>query len=514
MSESISHLPRSGLARPSNLRTGSAAEQRQYLLRQLIARWGYISVAFVIAMVAGLAVVLTVPKKYTATAVLVLDPRKNQLIEGPSPFSKLQLDPDEVNTQVALLRLPELAVRVVRHLQLTGRPEYQLPTPGMVERLVAQLRPASEEPRRHPDAAEGREVDYAREVLSRNLRVTNEPRTYAIRVSYTSTDPAHAAEVANAMAELHTEAESWAEVRIASRALIPTVRSNLGPAKLVPAIVFGSAGLAIGFGLFLVWFQSGFRSIEEVERRLEVEGVGEVPRITDATRQIQHLITRQPTGRVAEAIGSICGRIIHSPGSCAFILVTSPGSGDGKTTLATALARFIAMSGRKCLFVDADFRRPTAHQVFGTPSKVGLCEVLAGTVRFDKAVINLVPSPLAFLPVGQVVGDPLDLLSPDRLAAFVGIVRSGFDVVILDSSSVRQSLDALRLAPYTDHVVLALRWEGTTPAAAARAVTRLMHSGAPVPYAVLTGVDHVKICRYEEERYEIDRAARRTQLGT
>ena len=60
----------------------------------------------------------------------------------------------------------------------------------------------------------------------------------------------------------------------------------------------------------------------------------------------------------------------------------------------------------------------------------------------EKAFVKVLPGPLTFLPAGEVVRDPLELLSPDRLLPFLDLVRQMFDVVVMDSPPVLPVADA------------------------------------------------------------------------
>ena len=216
------------------------------------------------------------------------------------------------------------------------------------------------------------------------------------------------------------------------------------------------------------------------------------------------MIMEDPTSPMAESARSICARLCDGRSRSPVILVTSPAPGDGKTVLALALAQTFAISNQSCLFIDADFRRPSGHRAFNIPLQPGLCEVLAGTLSLEKALIKLLPGPLTFLSAGEVTRDPLELFSPSRLIPFIESVRQKFDVIVLDSPPVLAVSDASLIVGHVNHVLLALRWNVTTRSAAARAITILKRQAGPSPLLALTQVDHRKTSRYEGGRYGMD----------
>jgi succinoglycan biosynthesis transport protein ExoP len=257
-------------------------------------------------------------------------------------------------------------------------------------------------------------------------------------------------------------------------------------------------------GALMVKLRKGFRSIEEMEDVLGLEGVAEIPKVSGGTRAVRKVLSEDPTSPVAEAVRSICARLSDKREHPAIILVTSPAPGEGKTLLASTLAQTFAQTSQSCLLVDADFRRPSAHRVFNLPSQPGLCEVLAGRLSLDKALIKVLPGPLTFLPAGEVIRDPLELLSANHLSEFIAAARQKFDVIVLDTSPVLAVSDASLMASHATHVLLAVRWNVTTQSAVARAITVLKRQAGPAPLLTLTQVDKKKTSRYEEGRYGMD----------
>ena len=66
-------------------------------------------------------------------------------------------------------------------------------------------------------------------------------------------------------------------------------------------------------------------------------------------------------------------------------VISSPLSGDGKSTTAANVAITIAQTKAKILLVDCDLRRPNQHKMFNLKNEKGLSSVLTGE-NFDSIV--------------------------------------------------------------------------------------------------------------------------------
>ena len=84
---------------------------------------------------------------------------------------------------------------------------------------------------------------------------------------------------------------------------------------------------------------------------------------------------------LAESFRVTLASLLRRPFDAQVILVTSPGPGEGKTTIASNLAIALAEIGRRVLIIDADFRRPRVHKVFGVVNTWGLADLLAEQTR-------------------------------------------------------------------------------------------------------------------------------------
>lgn len=144
------------------------------------------------------------------------------------------------------------------------------------------------------------------------------------------------------------------------------------------------------------------------------------------------------------------------------ILVTSASPEEGKTTIASNLGMALAETGRSVLLVDADFRRPRAHKVFGVPNTTGLVDLLSGEPpvgsygRESLGLKTSVPN-LNVLPNGSQAQNISKILYSPRFRELVQRLRREFDTVLIDSAPMLNLADARLISEIADGVVLVIR---------------------------------------------------------
>jgi polysaccharide biosynthesis transport protein len=148
--------------------------------------------------------------------------------------------------------------------------------------------------------------------------------------------------------------------------------------------------------------------------------------------------------------------------------ITSPGSGEGKSFVASNLALAFAHGGHRTLLIDGDLRRGSLYRVLNTQRKPGLTDVLHGDVPPGQA-IQATPYPsLSFVGCGTRMPDGPELLGSEAMSKFIADVRHNFDTIIVDSPPLGAGVDAYALATVTGNVLFVLRI-GTTDRAMAEA---------------------------------------------
>jgi capsular exopolysaccharide synthesis family protein len=243
----------------------------------------------------------------------------------------------------------------------------------------------------------------------------------------------------------------------------------------------GVAGLLLGTlaALMLENWQNVFHDPEEVKRATKLPIIGVIP----YHKELKHLISRAdkelayaaqkekyrfvPTVKAksqeykstafTEAFCSIYNRInsLKSETSIRSIVVTSAMSGDGKSTVATNLAKIAAQAGHKVLLVDANLRHPQVHHGLGLINTKGLSEILSQGIDFNDVVAQAPREENLFVITGGEAPDnPTKLFSSQKMENFVERTHTNYDLVIYDAPHIMGLLDTSILANRVDGVLM------------------------------------------------------------
>ena len=188
-----------------------------------------------------------------------------------------------------------------------------------------------------------------------------------------------------------------------------------------------------------------------------------------------------PTSAASEAYRSLRTNLFYAfmDDPPKVIVVTSPGSGEGKSTTCANLGVVLAQAAKTTLILDCDLRKPVVHEFFGLRNLQGITNVLIGE-RSLQEVWEEPQDGLKVVPVGPIPLDPAEVLGSRRFSQFLTGVRKGFDYVLIDSAPVGLVSDPAILATQGDGVLLVLDAQNTRKGTVQRAVRSLQAVGANV----------------------------------
>ena len=169
------------------------------------------------------------------------------------------------------------------------------------------------------------------------------------------------------------------------------------------------------------------------------------------------------------------------------VVITSPNSGEGKSTTAVNMAIAFSQLGERVLLIDADMRRSTLHKKLKTDNGGGLSNVLAGMTDLNSC-IKQINENLFFLPSGKIPPNPSELLGSPAFEKLLATVSPAYSCVIIDTPPMNVVSDTLVAAPHTAGIVLVVRASRTQNDDIRHVIDAADFAGIKILGAVVNGI--------------------------
>ncbi len=233
-------------------------------------------------------------------------------------------------------------------------------------------------------------------------------------------------------------------------------------AFLAAAILLGIM-LGIG-GVFVAdRIDQRIHSVKELRSILGLPVLAQIGRVRpgdlDGLEELGLLCHANPRSLLAEGYRSIRTNIdfLRRNRRIQVILITSPHSGDGKSTSASNFAISLAQTGRRVLLIDGDLRKPTQHRIHDLSNTLGMTDVLTDRSSYRDVVQKTAVPTLDLITAGHHEPNPAELLTSARLNEFIESLRDSYDFVLVDSPPLLAVTDPAILSTVTDGVILIVR---------------------------------------------------------
>lgn len=290
-----------------------------------------------------------------------------------------------------------------------------------------------------------------------------------------------------------TEGLESSNARVISAAEVPGWPSYPNRKKLLTQYVLlgflGACGLVLG----LQMLNPGMMSPEQVQKALREFVIGLVP-ITPGKSTPHDYVLEKPSSGLVEALNSIKFALeLSDPDHpVKAIQVTSSVPEEGKTTLAIALARVVASSGKRVILVDGDLRRSSIARKLDLREKhKGLSDlVVAVNPQLEEFILRDEKGSVDFMPTGTAkYANATDIFSSHRMADIVGMLKARYDLVVIDTPPVMAVADARIIGRVVDKTIFVVRWDRTPRKVARAAVEQLHRAEVDIAGVVLQQVD-------------------------
>jgi capsular exopolysaccharide synthesis family protein len=315
------------------------------------------------------------------------------------------------------------------------------------------------------------------EDLAKKIKVTPQTNELILDVAVQDTNPSRARDIANQLVtdfiatvnktqeNQSSTAPSVDKLIVISPAVLPD-RPVL-PNKTLNVLIAFAAGLmaAIALAFLLDYVDQSIKTDDEVTERLGLVPIGHIAYVAaDKGRQTE-LVALDGHSTSSEAFKALRTSVLFATvdDKVKSILITSPELGEGKSRTAANLAIALAQAGHKTLLIDADFRRPSQHRLFGRVRNIGLSNLILEDVSEQEALapVDSVPN-LWLLSSGPTPPNPSELLGSARMTEIMSKLWHQFEYVIVDTPPVNAVTDATIIASSASATVLIVEQGRTT----------------------------------------------------
>ena len=179
-----------------------------------------------------------------------------------------------------------------------------------------------------------------------------------------------------------------------------------------------------------------------------------------------HIVARRARDPSADVFRILRTKVIQAlnRGGYNSLAITSPGYGDGKTTIAVNLALSIALDVKKtvCL-VDVDFRHPSVHRALGIEPTVGLGDYLVHGTPISDCLIRPSFDRIVVLPIARPLDNSSETLGIPQMAILTEELKDRYPdrLIIYDLPPLLTQDDTISFLPHVDAALLVVR-EGFT----------------------------------------------------
>ncbi|MCH5138676.1 CpsD/CapB family tyrosine-protein kinase [Clostridiaceae bacterium UIB06] len=199
----------------------------------------------------------------------------------------------------------------------------------------------------------------------------------------------------------------------------------------------------------------------------------------------------QPKSSISEAYRTLRTNIRFSSFAkkVKTIVVTSTGTGEGKSTTSANLAIVMAENGYKTILIDCDQRNGRLHRLFNIPNQKGLSDFLVDNIQLSEVVQKIQIPNLYMITSGTKPPNPSELVGSEKMKRFIEDLKDTYEYIILDTSPVIIVTDAQLISTYADGCILVVASSEVEKAAAIKAKELLEKVNAKILGVVLNKFD-------------------------
>ncbi len=162
----------------------------------------------------------------------------------------------------------------------------------------------------------------------------------------------------------------------------------------------------------------------------------------------------EPTSEILKPYKNLVSnlQISISESQTRIVIASSSKTGTGKTTMIANVAVLLAQAGYSVLLIDANFRSPSIHRMFGLDNVKGLSNLLNGEKPYD--IIQKSPvENLSIISSGIMPKSPESALGSTDMIKLLGNLKRRMEIILIDTPALLDYPETAVLAGQTGAVV-------------------------------------------------------------
>jgi polysaccharide biosynthesis transport protein len=279
----------------------------------------------------------------------------------------------------------------------------------------------------------------------------------------------------------HKETHAQLSLQTADARVVAYADTPLHPSSPRVGGTLALAALgSLGLGTLIAIMRGGtnvvLRSAADVERLIGVKTTAVLPK-TNASTRTTDASERESANKILDRLPCRLDDAAYVQGIFTLrqwlcgsdrrlrrtVLVASPNSGDGKSTVALNLAQCAAKLGLRALLIDGDLRTRSLSLQLVRESSHSIVDVVADNMKAAELPVPLQNGGFDFYPAGiKVVTDPMEVLACSRFEAFLEALARKYDLVIVDTPPLLSFVDTCALFRLADTAILVVHANRTS----------------------------------------------------
>jgi exopolysaccharide transport family protein len=309
------------------------------------------------------------------------------------------------------------------------------------------------------------------------------------------------------------------EARLVTQASAPGAPSSPKIALTIALATLCGLGLGVMAAFAREQMSRQIHTRAQIENLLNTNCLAVIPLLKDNKTAVNQLRATQksdvfrkiveaaPFSGTAEALRYIKVAIDLHPKGTKIIGLVSALPGEGKTTVATSCAAFIAKGGAHTLLIDADLRNPSMTRALGYTNAPGLLNVVTEHSDHKDFVISDSKFKFDFLPASNRIrtSNSSDILSSTAMKDMLKSAGADYDYILVDLPPILPVADVKAAAHLFDAFILIVEWGATASDEIVNAVNVSPTLSERLLGVVLNKADEAVMRRFEgysDRRYD------------